>query len=174
MSARYAFSRHILSITALPVTIAVLVPMWLARRYGVTYTPPGDLSGGVVQVLGALLLMVGLALFLPSLYQIVTRGEGTLAPWDPPRRLVLRGPYRFVRNPMISGVIFVLFGEALVLESVPHAVWAAAFLLLNSIYIPLLEEPQLEARFGDEYRRYRLHVSRFFPRLRPWNPDANS
>ena len=171
MSARYALSRHLLSIIALPVTIAVFVPLWLARRYGVTYTPPRDLSDGALQVLGGLLLIVGLTLFFSSLYQIVKQGQGTIAPWDPPRRLVLRGPYRFVRNPMISGVIFVLFGEALVLESVPHAVWAAAFLLLNCIYIPLLEEPQLEARFGDDYRRYRRHVSRFFPRPRPWNPD---
>ncbi len=172
MSAGYALSRHFLSIIALPVTIAVLVPVWLARRYGVTYTPPSDLWDAVLQVLGALLLIVGLALFSSSLYQIVMRGQGTLAPWDPPRRLVLRGPYRFVRNPMISGVIFILFGEALVLESIPHGVWAAAFLLLNLVYIPLLEEPQLQARFGDEYRRYQRHVSRFFPRLRPWNPDA--
>lgn len=170
-AAVWTFLRHLLSITALPVTIAVFVPLWLARRNAVTFRPPSDLRDGLLQLLGAVLLTVGLALFVSSLYHIVMRGQGTLAPWDPPRRLVVRGPYRFVRNPMISGVLFMLFGEALALESSAHVGWAAAFLLLNLIYIPLLEEPQLEARFGDDYRRYRRHVPRFLPRLRPWNPD---
>jgi protein-S-isoprenylcysteine O-methyltransferase Ste14 len=75
---------------------------------------------------------------------------------------------------MISGVIFILFGEALVLLSQAHGVWAASFLLLNLVYIPLVEEPQLEARFGDAYREYRKHVRRFLPRLRAWVPDTPS
>ena len=85
---------------------------------------------------------------------------------------MLRGPYRFVRNPMISGVIFVLFGEALVLRSPAHGAWALAFLAANLVYIPLVEEPQLEQRFGEAYREYRRHVRRFLPRLRPWRPGA--
>ena len=109
-------------------------------------------------------------LFVASLRRFAGEGEGTLAPWDPPRRLVVRGPYRFVRNPMISGVIFLLFGEALVLASWPHAAWALAFLALNAVYIPLVEEPQLERRFGDAYREYRANVRRFLPRLRAWEP----
>jgi protein-S-isoprenylcysteine O-methyltransferase Ste14 len=83
---------------------------------------------------------------------------------------VVRGPYQFVRNPMISGVILFLFGEALALRSPPHAIWAVCFVILNLIYIPLIEEPQLERRFGDSYREYRRHVRRFVPRLRPWRP----
>ena len=98
----------------------------------------------------------------------MTEGDGTLAPWDPPRRLVVRGPYRFVRNPMISGVIFVLFSEALILRSLPLAAWAATFLVINLIYIPLSEEPMLRARFGDDYEEYCRHVRRFLPRVRPW------
>jgi protein-S-isoprenylcysteine O-methyltransferase Ste14 len=69
---------------------------------------------------------------------------------------------------MISGVVFVLFGEAAILLSVPHAQWALLFLVLNLIYIPLLEEPELEARFGNEYREYCQHVSRILPHPRPW------
>jgi protein-S-isoprenylcysteine O-methyltransferase Ste14 len=117
---------------------------------------------------------VGLLLFLASLRRFATEGKGTLAPWDPPCALVLRGPYRFVRNPMISGVIFILFGEAFVLLSLPHGVWAAAFLMLNLLYIPLMEEPQLERRFGEPYREYRRHVRRFLPRLRPWEPRGTA
>ena len=124
-----------------------------------------------VQVTGVLLLAAGLLLFASSLRRFVTEGEGTLAPWDPPRRLVVRGPYRHVRNPMISGVVLVLFGEAAVLLSRPHVMWALIFLAVNALYIPLLEEPFLAERFGDAYREYCRHVPRLLPRLRPWQPD---
>jgi protein-S-isoprenylcysteine O-methyltransferase Ste14 len=164
--------RHLLAIALLPFTVAVLVPIWIARRSAVSLAlgrSPGEV---LLQLLGGGLLAVGLLLFVASLKRFATEGKGTLAPWDPPRALVLRGPYRFVRNPMISGVIFVLFGEALVLLSLPHGIWAVAFLLLNLIYIPIVEEPQLERRFGESYREYRQHVRRFLPRLRPWSPEA--
>src|SRR5204863_9299262 len=117
---------------------------------------------------GVALLAVGLVLFATTLRLFATVGRGTLAPWDPPKRLVIRGPYRYVRNPMISGVLFVLFGEALVLRSSPHLEWAVVFLIVNIIYIPLLEEPQLAARFGEPYREYRRHVGRFIPQRTPW------
>jgi protein-S-isoprenylcysteine O-methyltransferase Ste14 len=81
---------------------------------------------------------------------------------------VVHGPYRYVRNPMISGMILLLFGEAFALMSLPHGIWAVCFLIINLIYIPLVEEPQLERRFGDSYREYCRHVRRFIPRLRPW------
>ena len=71
---------------------------------------------------------------------------------------------------MISGMILVLLGEALILLSVPHLWWAILFFLVNSVYIPLLEEPQLEQRFGESYRDYRRHVPRLIPRFRPWEP----
>jgi len=162
--------RHIVAIALLPFTVAVLVPIWIARRYPVSPALGASAGGFALQLLGVALLAAGLLLFLASLRRFATEGKGTLAPWDPPRALVLRGPYRFVRNPMISGVIFVLFGEALVLLSWPHGVWAACFLALNLIYIPLVEEPQLARRFGESYREYRQHVRRFLPRLRPWDP----
>jgi protein-S-isoprenylcysteine O-methyltransferase Ste14 len=160
--------RHLLAIAILPFTVAVLVPVWIAQRYAMA--PGIGSSAGLVmlQLVGAALCLVGLLLFAASLRRFATEGHGTLAPWDPPRALVVRGPYRFVRNPMISGVIFVLFAEALVLLSLRHAVWAAAFVLLNLIYIPLVEEPQLERRFGESYREYCKHVRRILPRLRPW------
>ena len=164
--------RHLLSIAVLPATVTILVPVWIARRYAIEWRPPAGLPDAACQLLGALAGAVGLALFGSSLYQFAARGRGTLAPWDPPRRLVVSGPYRYVRNPMISGVIFLLFAEALVLQSPPHAAWALFFLLINSVYIPLLEEPQLENRFGDDYGRYRRNVRRFVPRLRPWTPDS--
>ncbi len=133
----------------------------------------GDTAGLLVlQGAGVGVLAIGLLLFLSSLRRFASEGEGTLAPWDPPRRLVVQGPYRFVRNPMISGVVFVLAGEAMLLASRPHAVWAIAFLGINFVYIPILEEPLLRRRFGEAYREYCRHVPRFLPRIRPWKPDA--
>jgi len=67
---------------------------------------------------------------------------------------------------MISAVVCALFGESLLLRSVPHAIWAGVFAAMNLLYIPLVEEADLEARFGDGYRRYKHRVPRFLPRLR--------
>ena len=161
--------RHLLAIAVLPFTVTVLVPIWIAQSYGIRWSGGGSAGVLAVQALGFASAGLGLGLFIASLRRFAGEGEGTLAPWDPPRRLVVRGPYRFVRNPMISGVLFVLIGEALVLRSMPHALWAGVFLVLNLIFIVLLEEPQLRARFGGAYREYCRHVPRVVPRRRPWD-----
>ncbi len=163
-------ARHVLAIVVLPGTVAVTVPLWLARRNGVTVSWPTNPASGLLAAVGLAALAVGVALFIASLRGFATQGEGTLAPWDPPRRLVVRGPYRYVRNPMISGVTFIVFGEALVLRSWPHLLWALVFLTMNLFSIPFHEEPQMERRFGDDYRIYRSLVPGFVPRLRPWRP----
>ncbi|MDQ6886010.1 MAG: isoprenylcysteine carboxylmethyltransferase family protein [Gemmatimonadota bacterium] len=164
--------RHLVAIAALPFVVAVLVPMWVARRNHVALALGTTIPPLLAQIAGASLLLIGLSLFASSLRRFVAEGKGTLAPWDPPRRLVMRGPYRFVRNPMISGLLFVVFGEALILLSEPHALWALTFLLLNGVYIPLFEEPQLRRRFGEPYVEYCRHVPRLVPRLSPWEPVA--
>jgi protein-S-isoprenylcysteine O-methyltransferase Ste14 len=162
--------RHLLAITALPFTVAVLVPVWIARANNVR--PVFALTAGLLagQAAGIAIAGVGLLLFSLSLRRFAGEGEGTLAPWDPPSHLVVRGPYRFVRNPMISGVVLVLFGEATFLGSTPHALWALGFAALNLVYIPIFEEPPLLARFGDHYREYCRNVPRLVPRLTPWEP----
>ena len=159
--------RHLLAIAVLPFTIAVLVPVWIAQGYGVALTLGRSVGPVLLQLVGLGLLSLGLVLFAASVWRFATDGKGTLAPWDPPRVFVVRGPYQFVRNPMISGVIMCLFGEAFTLLSLHHGVWAVCFVILNLVYIPFIEEPQLERRFGDSYREYRRHVRRFIPRLRP-------
>lgn len=100
-------------------------------------------------------------------------GNGTPAPWDPPKKLVVRGPYRHVRNPMISGVVLLLLAESLWLQSWPIALWMMIFVIVNMIYFPLFEEKGLEERFGNDYRRYKAHVPRWVPRLRPWEPGKD-
>ena len=161
-------ARHAVAIAVLPFTVTVLVPYWIAERGRVA--PALGRSAGplALQALGLALLGAGLVLFVASVRRFASEGTGTLAPWDPPPVFVVHGPYQFVRNPMISGVILLLFGEALVLRSPAHGAWAAAFVVLNVFHIPLVEEPRLERRFGDPYREYRRHVRRFLPRLTPW------
>jgi protein-S-isoprenylcysteine O-methyltransferase Ste14 len=157
--------RHLVSIAALPFTVAVVIPIWIARRSHVAVALPADPGAAALSAAGGVLFLVGLWLFCWSLYLFWSRGKGTLAPWDPPRAFVAEGPYRFVRNPMISGVVFVLFAEAALLRSWPHAGWALLFLAINAVYIPLVEEPMLAERFGEPYVQYKRAVRRFLPRI---------
>lgn len=165
--------RHLQSIAALPFVVTVVIPVWLARskdiqlRFG--QTPMTILA----QVAGAVLLGLGVWMFLKSVRQFDREGRGTLAPWDPPRQLVINGLYRYVRNPMISGVCFIVLGEGLLLLSYPHLQYALLFFVINVIHIPLLEEPLLLRRFGDGYREYCRNVPRLIPRLSPWKGNES-
>ena len=166
--------RHALAILLLPGTVVVLVPALVVRQteaVSVGWGLPGGLRI-VPVVLGTILLAVGAALVVWTVALFVRLGRGTLAPWDPTSALVVEGPYRYVRNPMISGVLFLLLGEAALLGSVPLLVWFVAVAGVNAIYMPLVEEPGLVRRYGVEYERYRAAVPRWLPRLRPWQPRA--
>jgi protein-S-isoprenylcysteine O-methyltransferase Ste14 len=165
--------RHVRAIGLLPFVATVVVPAFFVWR--------GDVSVGwglpdglavLPALLGVSLVGVGLVLFVRTVALFATVGQGTLAPWDPTSRLVVRGPYRHVRNPMISGVYFVLLGEAVGLGLPALLIWAAAFLAVNAIYMPLFEEPGLKRRFGEDYETYAANVPRWLPRLRPWDPIA--
>ena len=156
--------RQLASIAALPFTVAVLVPLWLVRRQPTPPSWPATASSMAAVAAGVALLLCGLALFVWCVRLFWRRGRGTLAPWDPPRQFVAEGPYRHVRNPMITGVFLVLVGEALILRSAAIGWWVVVFAAINAVYIPLSEEPGLEARFGASYRAYRQAVPRFVPR----------
>ena len=160
--------RHALAVLVFPVTVVVIVPTWIAESSSTDLGLPQSVLAWVLFGFGIVVLMGGAVLFVSSLKRFGTEGDGTLAPWDPPKGLVVRGPYAYVRNPMISGVFLLLVSEALLLRSPSHLAWAAVFALINAIYIPLLEEPRLKARFGDEFEEYARHVPRVIPRLEPW------
>lgn len=163
--------RHLVSVLLLPFTVTVIVPLWLLRNE-VSRDPAPQLTEVrlLIFVSGGAALVIGLTLFISTLAHFVRTGRGTLAPWDPPRVLVVQGVYRYVRNPMISGVLFVLLAEALLLGSRRVLIWFVLFLTINLVYIPLLEEPGLAARFGERYDLYKKNVPRWLPRLRPWQP----
>ena len=125
-------------------------------------------------MLGVPLVAAGVAMWAWTVRLFARIGKGTLAPWDPTQRLVVQGPYAHARNPMITGVLAALSGEALVLGSTAIAVWAAIFAVVNHVFFLAYEEPAVERRFGDEYRRYKENVPRWIPRRTPWRPTASA
>ena len=165
--------RHLFAIVVFPVTMTILIPRWLLSGYGMRAMWPADsMIGTLAQIAGGVSFLIGLLLFAWCLYLFAARGKGTLAPWDPPRNLVVTGPYRYVRNPMISGVLLIIAGETLVHGSRTLGTWLLTFFVINQIYLLIMEEPMLESRFGEEYRVYKDNVPRWIPRLRPWNEST--
>jgi protein-S-isoprenylcysteine O-methyltransferase Ste14 len=144
--------------------VTVVVPGLLVWHAGSEV----DLAPALV---GAALIACGLALVGWTVKLFITVGQGTLAPWDSTSRLVVRGPYRHVRNPMITGVACILAGEAVLFESWALLILLAAFASVNAMYMPLVEEPGLSRRFGGDYDEYRAHVPRWVPRSGPWSPS---
>jgi protein-S-isoprenylcysteine O-methyltransferase Ste14 len=160
--------RHLLAILVLPFVMTIVVPRWIVRGYGlVTEWLPGA-AQMLGHIAGGTVFLMGFSLFLWCVYLFAARGKGTLAPWDPPKHLVVSGPYRYVRNPMISGVLMIIGGEALFHGSTSLGLWMLTFFLFNQIHFLVYEEPNLESRFGEEYRVYKSHVPRWVPRLTSW------
>ena len=166
--------RQLRAIALLPATAVVIVPAFLVALDGVDPGLGWPTPLWLLPILAGLALIgFGLRLWLQTIRLFVEVGEGTLAPWDPPRRFVVRGPYRRVRNPMISSLGFILLGEAALLGSRSILVLFAGFAIVNVTYIPLLEEPGLVRRFGDRYRAYRRAVPRWIPRRDPWSQNRD-
>jgi protein-S-isoprenylcysteine O-methyltransferase Ste14 len=143
----------------LPGIVTIVVPVVILLLGGADLTP-------ATGIIGALLIAAGVALVVWTVRLFMTVGRGTLAPWDPTSALVVLGPYRLVRNPMITGVATILAGQALFFRSWGIALEFAIFLVVNAIYFPLVEEPGLRRRFGAEYEEYRARVPRWLPRVR--------
>jgi protein-S-isoprenylcysteine O-methyltransferase Ste14 len=143
----------------MPGTVAGLLPYLLVH---------GHLRLGPLALAlpGLALLALGAACLLRCAFDFVVTGHGTPAPIDPPRTLVIRGPYRFVRNPMYVGILCVLLGEAAALASLTLLCYAILVSLLFHWFVVLYEEPNLRARFGQPYVAYCKQVPRWFPRVR--------
>lgn len=149
--------KSVLASTLFIVLWVVVVPFWLL---GAHWPPPG----GWTVYTGGVLFAAGLGLGAICVFGFAHRGRGTPAPMDPPRRLVITGPYRWVRNPMYLGLVTALFGEALALHSAPVAVLALVIAAVVTAFVSRFEEPGLERKFGAEYVAYRQRVHRWIPR----------
>src|SRR5438094_5217364 len=106
---------------------------------------------GLAQILAMLIIVAGAALAIASILTFALVGKGTPAPFDPPRRLVVAGPYRWVRNPMYIGAGLVLLGAALYYNSTALAIYAVVFLVVTHLFVMLFEEPHLRRVVGSSY-----------------------
>ncbi len=145
-----------------PGLVAGVVPWWISRWR------PGPYATPLARVAGALLLLGGLAVLLDAFARFARLGHGTPSPTHPPERLVVSGLYRRTRNPMYLAVLALVLGQALFLGRLDLLVYAAGGALAMHAFVRLYEEPTLERRHGDEYRRYRAAVPRWWVRLRAW------
>jgi protein-S-isoprenylcysteine O-methyltransferase Ste14 len=145
----------------LPGIVAGYVP-W--RFFGVAHVRL-QLSNPM-QLLGLVAIGVGVALLGACIWEFARSGRGTLSPVDPPRELVVRGLYRYVRNPMYLAVSTILIGEFLLTGSPALLIYWAVFFALANFFVMGYEEPYLRRRFGDSYLRYTQHVGRWIPRIR--------
>jgi protein-S-isoprenylcysteine O-methyltransferase Ste14 len=138
----------------------VLMPYWLLPR-GVR----PDVHGAGAA--GWLLIAAGIALYLAcAFWGFAMRGKGTPLPLDPPKKLVVEGPYRIVRNPMYWSVASVMLGEAAVFHSPALANLVLVFLVGVVLFVLSIEEPALKQKFGAEYEEYCRRVPRWLPRLK--------
>ena len=152
--------RSLLWAVLLPGFIAGYVP-W--RFFGLSRLRLNLLSPQ--HVIGLLCISVGGVLLASCIWEFARSGRGTLAPVDPPRELVVRGLYRYVRNPMYLSVTTIILGEALLARSRALLLYWAIWFVAANLFVTGYEEPALRRRFGRSYDLYTQQVGRWFPRL---------
>lgn len=153
--------RSLLWTFVLPVLFVGYVP-W--RYFGLSRTRFDP--GAPLQLVGALCIVPGAALLAACIFEFARSGRGTLSPLDPPRQLVVRGLYRYVRNPMYLSVTLIILGEALVARSPALGMYWAIWFACANAFVIWYEEPTLRQRFGASYDSYARQVSRWIPRRR--------
>ena len=148
------------TILVLPFNVVVIIPALILYFTDYYYIKPDK----VFLIAGVLLLVSGLFLAGWTMILFNNVGKGTLAPWNPPKKLVVSGPYCYVRNPMIIGILLILISEYFLLNAIQIFWWAVLFFIINNIYFYVFEEKQLENNFGEAYIRYKKNVPMWIPR----------
>jgi protein-S-isoprenylcysteine O-methyltransferase Ste14 len=157
--------RWVGALLLLPINVLIIIPAIFLDLNAPEFNNWTSWLAVVTGFLGLALVVSCVRLFAKS------GGDGTPAPWDPVANLIITGPYRYVRNPMLSGVIIILFSEALVFWSLAFFIYTTLFVLLNMAYFPLVEEPGLIKRYGAAYKIYMNNVPRWIPLIKPYNSD---
>jgi protein-S-isoprenylcysteine O-methyltransferase Ste14 len=147
-----------------PGCVAGLVPWWIShwqfRTPFAGYAP--------LRVIGAIFVAAGTFVVLDSFARFALQGLGTPAPVFPTRHLVVKGFYRYVRNPMYVAVVAVILGQALLFGDMHVLEYALVAWLVAQLFVVTYEEPTLRKTFGVEYEFFRANVPRWIPRLTPW------
>ena len=145
--------RAILAFVLLPLTVAFAVPIAFLR-------PPA--AERTFHLAAVVPLLAGTVLLLWCVRDFYISGKGTLAPWSPPRNLVVVGLYRWSRNPMYIAVSLILLGWAAAYRSTALLRYAGFVAILFYVRVVMFEEPWLARRYGEQWERYRAHVPRWF------------
>lgn len=147
--------KNLLFTFVVPGTAAVYVPLWMA----------GDRSpvGGAGRAFACIVLAIGAGIYAWCVWDFATVGRGTPAPIDAPKRLIVRGLYRFTRNPMYVGVLTAILGWAALFQAPVLIAYALGLGTLFHLFVVLYEEPHLEREFGAEYEAYQARVARWLP-----------
>ena len=162
------------ALVVLPGTVLVLVPaiiLYLTRPIDFLFGSLFPAAWAAV-IAGSFFVLAGVIFSYKTTCLFLTVGDGTPAPWAPPRNFVVSGPYCYVRNPMLLSVLSVLVGEAIFFGSFAILIWCGVFWVINTIYFIWFEEPSLARRFGDDYIEYKKNVRRWLPRVRPWKRNS--
>jgi protein-S-isoprenylcysteine O-methyltransferase Ste14 len=152
------------AIIIMPFNVLVFIPAIILYMSNYTW----KLNYLFLMIIGSVLFVMGLCLASWTVWLFAHKGQGTAAPWNPPKNLVIEGPYAYVRNPMIISVFIMQIAESLLLNSWIIFGLFALFLLIKMVYLPFFEEKDLEKRFGKAYIDYKYNVPRWIPCLTPW------
>ena len=160
MKTAWLAARSLFWTVLFPGTIAGFIPwrVFGVREVALDLTHPS-------MVIALAIIATGAAILGVTVWEFAHHGRGTLSPADPPRTLVVRGLYRYVRNPMYLGVTLVLLGEALLVGRAGLVLYWAAWFTAVNLFVMAYEEPYLRAQFGESYERYTREVGRWIPRI---------
>ena len=157
-SVRRELLKALLIAAALHGVFCVAIPLTILRLTSGLVLPPPS----AVTVLGVAIVGAGFMLYLRVVWELVVLAGVSASPLAAPTHLRTEGLYAWSRNPLLFGVVLMLFGEAVVFGSVPLAIYAAAYWTWLHLFLVFKEEPALQAQFGDTYRAYCLRVPRWF------------
>lgn len=154
------------SIIILPFMVLIVIPLIILIFTYNRFSWHLDFPLIIIPIIfGFLLIILGIYLLVITIRLFHNIGKGTLAPWNPPKKLVVTGPYKYIRNPMISAVLSILIGEAIIAGSLILFSWFIVFFIVNIIYFVYSEEPKLIKRFGYDYKKYRKNVPMLIPKF---------
>jgi len=158
--------RSILMTIMFPGTVAFYIPYRMLSPINFT-----NLEWSFSVIGSLVIIFTGLAILLKCIWEFAYTGEGTLAPFNETKKLVVIGLYRYIRNPMYVGVLLLLLGETWFFQSRQILIYTGIFFIIFNLVIIGYEEPRLRFKFGDEYRVYCKNVGRWIPR-RPQNSNV--
>lgn len=150
--------RNLLFTILQPGVVTVLIPYLILSWQGKTLFPE---RWTVLNVVGAILMIVGASILLSCVLKFATEGKGTISPLDPTKKLVAKGLYRYSRNPMYLGAMTLLIGEAVFWQAISLAIYAVIVFIGFNLFVIFHEEPRCRRDFGDAYCEYCERVRRW-------------